>query len=266
MKKLLSILMCFILVLGTVGLVGCGDTTFNGNYKALEPAEAAQFKEEIDASSGEQLDGFDGVEVELKIKGSSVEFSGFQAVELSCYYKAVKNAENKVEMSGWINFKMNYGGQDINVRADVYYRGDGYLYMKVNMAVISLKMKQEIVLEDYFLDFSKYDPIKAEGLNEIFEEFISQGEFGDAIKLYLDKGETQNKLKIELNDFVVNGGSVSGEFYYVYDVNGNVLACKMDFAGGSDNVGGSIYMTIKRYDGKINLPNDLDDYSSGLSL
>ncbi len=251
MKKLLTFIMCIVLAIGVMSFAACGDSTFKGNYEEVDKATAAEFAESVNGDSS-VLDMKSGMEMEFSIESESDEFSFSMEYDLKCAY----NAEQQMEMEGSVKGK----GEGQTIKGDIYY-SNGLMYINSD----GMKIKQAVDYEEFL------EGVTGMGSSAIIDiegamTYLETDTTG-SIKVYLDKGETESKFKLEVNNFSVEGVKVNGEYYYVFDANGNLIACKIDvsmtmsYEGYNSDM--SVYMVVKAYDGKISLPSDLDSYQLG---
>lgn len=250
MKKLLTLVMCLVLAIGVMGFTACGDSTFKGNYEEVDKATAAEFAESVNGESS-VLDMKSGMEMEFSMEmDGEMEFS--MEYDLKCAY----NAQQQIEMEGSVKGK----GEGQSIKGDIYY-SNGFMYINSD----GMKIKQAVDYEEFL------EGITGMGSDAIIDiqgviEYLEMDNTG-SIKVYLDKGETESKVKVEVNNFSVEGVKVNGEYYYVFDANGNLIACKIDvsvtisYQGYNSSM--SVYMVVKAYDGKVSLPSDLDSYQLG---
>lgn len=250
MKKLLTLVMCLVLAIGVMGFTACGDSTFKGNYEEVDKATAAEFAESVNGESS-VLDMKSGMEMEFSMEmDGEMEFS--MEYDLKCAY----NAQQQIEMEGSVKGK----GEGQSIKGDIYY-SNGFMYINSD----GMKIKQAVDYEEFL------EGITSMGSDAIIDiqgviEYLEMDNTG-SIKVYLDKGETESKVKVEVNNFSVEGVKVNGEYYYVFDANGNLIACKIDvsvtisYQGYNSSM--SVYMVVKAYDGKVSLPSDLDSYQLG---
>ena len=277
MKKFVTFLVCLVLAISTACMFGCDDGTFKGNYKEVsaDSAEVQRFSEEAEQSSGtDNLDITKGAEMEIKVKGNaegmSLDFSAKAKIaQVGEDDNPVLQAEGAVK--GSAEYADETQGGNVNVDVKFYYT-DGYAYLdgktKTEIGGITneteLKNKLPLELEKGLSAVTgAASLIPAAGAVEnvtglvegnIFAQIVVMAEGQENVKIYLDADA--RKVKVEFSEANVDGETVNGTLYLVYDEGYNVSAVKADFKLTTAESGElSVYFVFKGYAGKVKVPS-----------
>ena len=100
MKKLFALLLCAVLASGVAtGLVGCGDNTFNGNYKEVASEEQTEFLNGVANAEHYSITVENGVDAEVKVKGGLL-LKNFFGTDISIDMDVSGNVKAKVVGEG----------------------------------------------------------------------------------------------------------------------------------------------------------------------
>lgn len=292
MKKFVTFLLSLILALGTVCLFGCDDATFKGNYKEVsaDSAEVQQFSENAEQSSRtDNLDITRGAQIEIKVKGSAegmtLDFSANAKIAATGEdANPVLQAEGSVKGSAQYVDETEGANADVNVK---FYYIDGYAYLDGKTEIVVGGIKNETELKNKFpLELEKglgeimgatsFFPAAVEiggvadfAEGNIFAQIVVMAEGQENIKIYLDADA--KKVKVEFSETDIDGETVSGTLYLVYDAGYNVSAVKADIkitTAESEEM--SVYFVFKGYTGKVKIPSEKErkEYkvTAGLNL
>lgn len=278
MKKFVVFLVCLVLAIGTACMFGCDDGTFKGNYKEVsaDSAEVQQFSENAEKSSRtENLDITRGAQMEIKVKGSA----DGMTLDFSANAKIAQVGEENypvLQAEGAVKGSMEYVNetQGGNVNLDVkFYYTDGYAYLngKTETEIGGVKSETELKNKLPF-ELEKglsaitgaasvlpgaddIEDIAALAEGNVFAELVLMAEGQENVKIYLDADA--RKVKVEFSEANVDGETVSGTLYLVYDAGYNVSAVKADFkmaAADSEEI--SVYFVFKGYTGTVKVPGE----------
>lgn len=252
MKKLLAFITCLVLAMGLMAMAACGggeeDATFKGNYQQINRAAATAFAEEVQSDS--DVFGFKtGMELKFNMEGGSGDEYFYMEYDLKC---ASENGMPS-KMAGSTVMKM--GG--FTVKGNVYYT-DGYMYVNSMGQKIKMAMDYDEYIEE---QMGMGGASALMSIQDVLEYVGEEAETSVGnIKIYLDQGETVNKLKIEFKGFDMGDMKIDGAYYFVYNTNGELTAFKTDAKMTIDGYKTSFYMVAKAFDGNISLPSNLDTY------
>lgn len=272
MKKLITLLLCLVIAIGTPCMFGCGDATFNGNYKEVsaDSTEVQQFSEAT--AKSEMVDVTKGVEVEFKIKGNA----GGSDMDISANVKVAAEGEGndvKLQAAGSLKGKVKSSDANADMNFNIYYtNGYGYIGGKMKAtasgtsAEEELKFKMRWDIENSLNEIMGIasDEIdlpagEMEGLTQgnVFANLIAEFEGQEGVKIYIDADG--RKARIEVSEFDVEGTKLSGAIFFVYDENYNMTAFKLDFkAKTAENEEVSAYLVIKGFNGTVTLPSETE--------
>lgn len=254
MKKISAFFICLIMSLSVLGLYGCTDPAFNGNYEETTRAEAAVFLGE--ASANRDIDIMRGAEIELRVKGTSTPVDA----EIRYNFKTVLDENQKPEMSGALKLGVDIEGLPISAKFEVYYK-DGVLYEKARYGIVELTGRTEYDLDEFFTRKMSSNPIDEQGINKIFDYLEAKTEAaGGTVKIYTATTGTLKKMKMEFTDFTLDNLTLNGVSYFVYDADNNLAAYKMDVKVIIGETETSVYLVVKVFEGEIALPDDLYSY------
>lgn len=278
MKKFVTFLVCLVLAIGTASLFGCDDATFKGNYKEVsaDSAEVQQFSENAEQSSRtDNLDITRGAQMEIKVKGSAEGMN----LDFSANAKIAATGEDTypvLQAEGAVKGSAEYvdEAEGANVNLDVkFYYTDGYAYLDGKTKVVIGGIKNETELKNKFsLELEKglgeimgatsflsaaveIDGVADLAEGNIFAQIVVMAEGQENIKIYLDADA--RKVKIEFSEANVDGETVSGTLYLVYDAGYNVSAIKADIkiaTAESEEI--SVYFVFKGYTGTVKVPSE----------
>lgn len=150
------------------------------------------------------------------------------------------------------DFKTTISGT--TVKGDVYY-SNGFIYMNQS----GRKIKMAYDYDAYLSEMVGSGSAALITIQDVIAYVGAENSVG-SIKVYLDRGETVSKFKVEFNEFVLGGVKTDGEYYFVYDADGKLAAYKTDVKMTVSGTEASLYAVAKAYDGEISLPSDLDTY------
>ena len=278
MKKFVTFLVCLVLAIGTACLFGCDDATFKGNYKEVsaDSAEVQQFSENAEQSSRtDNLDITRGAQMEIKVKGSAEGMN----LDFSANAKIAATGEDTypvLQAEGAVKGSMEYvdetesGNVNLNVK---FYYTDGYAYLNGTTKTEIGEIKNETELKNKLpLELEKglsaitgaasllpaagaVDNIFDLAEGNIFAQIVVMAEGQENIKIYLDADA--RKVKIEFSEANVDGETVSGTLYLVYDAGYNVSAVKADIKiATADSEENSVYFVFKGYTGTVKVPSE----------
>lgn len=253
-KVIISIVMAVLMALA-LALTGCGETpsVFEGNYKTASKEEVTAFAEEAEKSVGRELDFSQGVSVSGSMKSS---MNGSELMNLEFSYK-MKGTAEKIEFAGTIK---SQGSTAMD--ANVYYK-DGYMYINGSTSGVTVKNKKAISIEEMMSQFGGGLAESYGSLAVILENYGGIEELPEGVKISFDLGKDAKKVKVEIT--VSEEGTTSETvIYMVYDTNYNITALKVDSKNSFDMYGmksdSEMSIVVEPYDGKIELPSDLDTY------
>ena len=278
MKKIVTFLLSVVLIIGTACMFGCGDATFNGNYKEVSAssAEVQQFSADTEsASRSENFDITKGAEMELKLNGTA---EGVD-VDLEANFKIASVGDDtylalqsegavKGTISG--TFEKIEGNADIDVK---FYYTDGYGYLngKFTMEISGVSnettLKNKIPLElekgidSIINDVSNTLPdirdLAELADGNLFVTLVAMSENLNGVKLYLDADA--RKVKVEFSSIKIDEIKCDGELYLVYDEQYHMSAFKVDVkittAAGEEM---TVYFMFKNYSGTVKVPSEKD--------
>ena len=277
MKKILAVIVCAILALGAMSMFGCGDATFNGNYKEASAATIEEF-----AQNTEKGEGFDvqtsGFLMELKTTTkSAMEMMGVKMdinAESSANLK-ISNKDGKIQAAGSsktnsvskITGGENAGTTTVNEEAEVYYN-EGWAYRKLKDADGETKVKVQISIESAIgsviggAEAGEDSSMPNIFDKELFATLYAEMGKTEGVKILIDA--EARKVKIDVEGVTQGAVKASGAIYLAYDANYNLIAMKYDIKMDMGEYGSiTIYLLVKGYDGAVSLPSDLDTYEEG---
>lgn len=274
MKKLVTLLVCLVLVIGTIGMVGCGDSTFSGNYKEItaDSEEVQQFSEKT--AQSEMIDITKGAEIEVEVKGTASDMK----IDLSANVKfAVVGEGEEAELQGEGKVKGEVKGEDGSGDGNInfyYTAGKAYVDGKINTKADGETNETE--LKHYLaLDLeaglggiagtavgmisSRLDVDTGEAMGliqgNVFANVVAMADAEEGIKVSLDADA--RKVKIELSDLTEEEMKISGAVYVVYDEDYNMSGIKVDLkVKDADGNELTVYAVIKGYTGKVSVPSE----------
>ena len=292
MKKLITLFLCLVLIVGTVGMTAC-DSTFNGRYKEVsaDSAEVQQFSEETENAS--QKDNFDitkGAEIQIKVNGvaDNVKINFSANAKIAAVGEGtnlVLQAEGSVKGKAESSAANDSGSVDVDLK---FYYTDGYGYIngksKINAAGINneTELKNKIPLElekglgemesiassiPSASDFKSFAEL-VDG--NIFAALVAKSNEQEGIKIYLDVDA--RKVKVEISGVKENGVTGKGTIYLVYDESYNLSAFKLDVkVTSADNEEVSLFFVFKSYSGTVKVPSEKEreaykDFSASAGL
>lgn len=277
MKKFVAFLVCLVLAIGTACMFGCDDGTFKGNYKEVsaDSAEVQQFSENAEKSSRtDNLDITRGAQIEIKAKSNAEGMT----LDFSADAKIAQVGEDNypvLQAEGTVKGSMEYvdgtQGGNVNLNVKLYYT-DGYAYLngttKTEIGGVKseteLKNKLSFELEKglsaitdavSLLPAAAIDNVADLAEGNVFAEFVVMAEGQENVKIYLDADA--RKVKVEFSEANVDGETVSGTLYLVYDSGYNISAVKADFkTATADSEEISVYFVFKGYTGTVKVPSE----------
>ena len=236
-------------------LTGCG-SAFDGNYKEAKAEEVAAFSENVENAEGTKIDYSNGVSAKVTMNTTI----GAVISKMDMDYK-MKGVGDKIEVAGKV-FATGEKNNE-NFDASVYYK-EGYMYINGKYAGVTVKQKTAISIEGMMsqMDLGMIDHYSS--LPAILAEYSFQAELPENIKVYFDIGKDTQKVKVEIN-ISENESTSKTTIYLIYDADYNLTALKVE-SKTSSNVFGAVYevelnLTVEVYNGKINIPSDLDTYT-----
>ncbi len=259
MKKVLTMLLCFVLTLSIALATGCGgDATFNGNYSEASVVNTAAFAEKVENAEGKQeIDTAKGIEMTFKLEGSDSAEGITESITMNMSLKSAIKDE-KFSFAGKVDGITKCTGEQDEKEAMEMYYSDGKFYVNENgdKMYVELDMEAAISQVENGLSQAFY---QIQSLEELLAEFTVM----PGAKIYIDDNENTPKIKFE---YKVEADGLKTEMLtvMVFDKDYNLTAYKMEMkiSGVMDGVNGStnMSMTIKPYSGNIDLPSDLDAY------
>lgn len=246
MKKLLSLFLALVLCCGVIALTGCGDkdtttvdATFAGNYveATAEDVEAIEHEAALKGEEGTTIDYADGVCISINM--IMAEDNMPVSVNETLYCSSI---DNKLVMQGFASTSV----MGINMSGSIYFT-DGYIYM--NMA--GLKMKVETGLDGYISDNI------GEALSDLGTILEDVRELS-GVKYAIDRSSFDGKLKVKISYSDVIDGNC--EVCFVYNPDMSLSAIKINQSMTFGGITEAMDISIKPWDGMVQLPADLDTY------
>ena len=213
--------------------------------------------------------------MEIKVKGSAEGMN----LDFSANAKIAATGEDTypvLQAEGAVKGSAEYvdEAEGANVNLDVkFYYTDGYAYLDGKTKVVIGGIKNETELKNKFsLELEKglgeimgatsflsaaveIDGVADLAEGNIFAQIVVMAEGQENIKIYLDADA--RKVKIEFSEANVDGETVSGTLYLVYDAGYNVSAIKADIkiaTAESEEI--SVYFVFKGYTGTVKVPSE----------
>lgn len=285
MKKLVTMLLCLVLVIGTACMFGCGDSTFDGNYKeaSADSTEVQEFAAAAGEAENKVFTFADGVDLSLSVKGTA---EG-NKVDVSASVKATVDTTDptaaKLTAEGSVKAKITATkdedkANNANVDAKIYYK-DKFVYVtgKIDAAMMSantqadakndVKMKLPVDLDAGIQGIMQNLPIDeipaemvADALNNgnVLEMLISaKEEAGDNLKIYIDAENKKVKAEIKIAD-EEEGSEANVTVYLVYDESYNFVAFKAEAKIKSADGDLTATLIFKGYTGKVSVPEGIE--------
>ncbi len=297
MKKLVTLLLCLVLAIGTACMFGCGDATFNGNYKEVtaDSEEVQQFAAAADRAENKVVNFGNGADFSLSVKGSA---EGMK-VDVSAGIKATLDTTDataaKLIAEGSVKAKVEATDKDksdsnANVDMKVYYK-DKFVYIsgKFDAAIMGqaaqadakndVKFKlpldldsgiQEIIKElpDGITDAIDLPIGEVAGLlngNVLKVLLNAEKESEGNVKIFIDA--ENKKVKAEIK--IVNEqekSEINGTLYLVYDENYNLIAIKVEAKMKSEEGELTAQLVFKGYTGTVKVPDGIAEDKDYIDL
>ncbi|MEG9430099.1 MAG: hypothetical protein VZQ61_04160 [Christensenellaceae bacterium] len=291
MKKLVTMLLCLVLVIGTACMFGCGDATFNGNYKEVsaDSTEVQEFAAATENAENKVVTFGNGADLSVSVKGTA---EG-KKMDVSATIKATLDTTDptapKLTAEGSVKAKITATkdedkANNADVDAKIYYK-DKFVYVtgKIDAAMMSantqadakndVKMKLPVDLDAGIQGVMKNLPIGeitenseisggavVEALNgNVLEMLISaKEEAGDNLKIYIDAENKKVKAEIKIAD-EEEGSETNVTVYLVYDESYNLIALKIEANVKSADGDLTAELTFKGYTGKVSVPEGIEE-------
>lgn len=289
MKKLLTLVVSLVMIIGSMTLFAC-DSSFDGNYKEVTTAEAQSFVNEAKNAEKAATEIIFGMEMSAKVSVKGKDEAG-KDIEGKITAEAKSGVVNENEFKLAAKAEISTSGI---AEADAYngkfeaYATDGKIYLKA-----ALKDKDEMKMSaDLGLDQIKAmmnpDAMSAilgnsVGMLEMALQMVDnldqvQAMLGDGvIKFYIDADA--HKIKIELNVNAntlskdakamveevlgLKGLDVSGNVFLAFDDNYNFTGIKVDVKVKTSEMEVSAEVSLKAYSGSVSVPSKFEGYEEG---
>ena len=289
MKKLVTMLLCLVLVIGTACMFGCGDATFNGNYKTVTEEEQATFVQEAakaEKASISSIDFTKGADVSLSVKGKVKNDDVNVNVDASVSLKAIAvTVDEKTDYQAEVAVKAKADGvptvEKVDADVKAYYADEtAYLNGSVQIgkdAEGKIDLKNFISLKGMDIqsliamvsgmagDAMDELPIDIDQISGILDTNLIQTvvglsalvnmseESGISVNLLfdLDANKVKAEIKVDKDDTKIDGA-----LYIVLDENYNLTAVKIELKATVDGGDISVDFSFKGYNGKVNVPNE----------
>ena len=284
MKKLLACLLSIVLLVGVLTSFGCS-SAFDGNYEEVDKNTVVAYAEQFETTDSTSIDFAKGVQMKLEFKGEAGGISSIPGAPVGNvsfdinFDSKVATQNEELLVSSKMQMKVSAAGQSQNGNAEVWYK-DGYGYIKVNSAGQEIKYKQAMEFNEALfggglagdLGGGLDGDIESDSFSEIFKMYdlnvllANIDELDENAKFYMETTEDGTKIKIEAQT-VIEGEPSKMLIVLVFDAQKVLTACKietsltMNYDGMSMNA--DIKLTIEEFEGQINLPSDLSNYSTG---
>ena len=290
MKKIITLLLCLAISLGMVSMVGCGDATFNGNYKEVTEEQQAEFVQAAAEAEQTSISFANGADLSLSVKGKVKNDDVDVNIDASVNLKAVAiTAEEKTDYQAELSVKAKVDGiptvDKIDADVKAYYAdetafangsvqigkdADGKIDLKNFISLKGMDLSSLMSMVSGMAGGATSD-LPVEQISELlgsnlltnlvaYADLMSENEESTAsIKLLfdLDAKKVKAEIKAEIEDT-----KIESTIYLVFDEKYNVIAIKVEAKATMNGNDISANFSFKGYNGKVNLPseNDRKDY------
>ena len=286
MKKLITILLCAVMALSVVAMTGCGDSTFNGNYKEATAEEVAAYAQTVSQDANNAtLDYNSGIEVSVKSEMKITDATSTVEENAEIKGKAIAK-DNALQMES--SFKMSMENSvdataSVSIEGNAYFAND-YIYANAKVTSADQTADQKVKVNMPFDVFFDNQVDVQTDLSSILLEVQQYTAMGIAnIKYEMETNDNGTKVRISVpqQDFSFDptptysiSGSVKAEFVFVYNAQNQIVAVKTVLeSSGSTTVEGATMNTVQKqeaivkpFSGSVSLPADLDTYTEAPDL
>ncbi len=251
MKKLFSTILCFTLSFCIVLAIGCGnnsnDAAFKGNYHQVQASEITAFSESVGASNKE-IDLNKGIKFEF----AKTEMDGDEYEKESISFKT-QVVNDSLLMAGKTLEDEKDDGREKKEETEIYYNRDTF-YMNNGV-------KKEYVK----IPFNQYLGTLTLAFGDLtLDALVAKYSNDDNVKFYMEDGKDFTKIKVEF-ERLDGDDKIIGKFCFRYNADKlltGIYAELREEEPLEPNEYSDIFMSIEAYEGEIELPNDLDTYTS----
>lgn len=275
MKKILSLILVFVMVFAFTGCKSEEPDIFAGTYNAVSEEQLSEIKDNFEGWFDEKWDTYSGsVTISSDMMGMKINQAG------TLYAYTVPGEELlKLETSASV-----YGTK---IKAELYTK-DGTHYVKSSSGgTIQAAYSMPADLDEYYtqleqryndmgmeIDFSEFSENSVNNvynLRKVLETIDFENVNLDKITATSTSGAMKIKVFFPDFEFKINAGSISFDYeikqdlelYFNLDKDNNLTDVRIVFKSSEDMSGisiSSVYeITIKPYSGQISLPDDLNE-------
>ncbi len=247
MKKLLSLLICFSLVISIALVGGCSPSIFNGNYQEVQAATVEQMATQISqAEKGQEMDYAQGTKVFYDMK-----ITGAEDMRIKIDLKSIA-VENDLQMQASMQMTANNQTHSSDI-----YLTQGYMYASTINQGQSMKIKTPMTIDEMLGGFA--EDAGAEFFYSICA-ILDMLEDREGVKWYIEDKEDLKKIKVDYAQ--ENMGEI--KVCLVYNAQFKLIAMlyelRLYISLGTDTMGVQLKMSVEPWIGTISLPTDLDTY------
>ncbi len=289
MKKLLTMLLCGAIACSAMAFVGCGDSTFDGDYKEATAEQLTTLTADLAVKDVEfdttAITTTAGYEITTSSKTTSTDEGVTSVSEGTSSAKMIKVGETVVAEGNWEDKNTStVMGYETKVKS--FYFDGSKIYMDVDGKQTAGGVEVP-VKGKYFQNSSLRGVISNVGASA-----ITQGSLGDLVGMAAMGGATvsmdmsdaaKTKVKVALTAkgiasmYTMAGVTESQvtvnkyEYTFIYDATTKAISSFQlvsDYAIASTyiNVSGTLTVTVKAFNGTISAPSDLASYTAMPSM